>query len=57
VTGGKKGEALRQGKAVQVDGHHAGEEVVVAAERPGSEGVHEYMPNTQIFHIMMWAYG
>jgi alkaline phosphatase len=57
VVGGKKGESILEGKAVNVDGHHAGEEVVVAAQGPGSERVHGYMPNTQIFHIMMQAYG
>lgn len=46
-----------RGKAVRMDGSHTGEEVVVAAQGPGANRVHGYMPNTQIFHIMMQAYG
>lgn len=57
VVGGKKGESILEGDVVTVDGHHAGEEVVVAAQGPGSERVRGYMLNTQIFHIMMQAYG
>ncbi len=57
VIGGKKGDPLLEGKAIRVDGSHTGEEVVVAAEGPGSERVHGYMPNTQVFQIMMEAYG
>jgi len=33
------------------------EEVVVAAKGPGAERVRGFMPNTQLFHIMMAAYG
>ena len=57
VDGGKKGEALLEGAGIRVGGSHTGEEVVAAAEGPGSERVRGYMPNTQIFHIMMQAYG
>jgi len=69
VHGGNRGEPLLQdeegaatkgayrGKAVRVDGSHTGEEVIIAARGPGAERVHGYMPNTQIFHIMMQAYG
>jgi alkaline phosphatase len=46
-----------QGKAVRRDGTHTGEEVIVAAQGPGSDRVRGYMPNTQIFHVMMDAYG
>lgn len=57
VRGGKRGEPVLEGDALRVEGSHTGEEVVVAAEGPGSERVRGYMPNTQIFHIMMQAYG
>ena len=39
------------------DGTHTGEEVIVAAQGPGSDRVRGYMLNTQIFHVMMDAYG
>jgi alkaline phosphatase len=68
--GGKRGEPLFSadgpdakqdraylGKAVRMDNSHTGEEVIVAAEGPGSENVHGYMPNTKIFEIMMQAFG
>jgi alkaline phosphatase len=57
VAGGRKGEPVLDNKALRVGGGHTGEEVVVAAEGPGSERIRGYMPNTQIFHIMMQAYG
>jgi alkaline phosphatase len=37
--------------------HHAGEEVLIAAEGPGSENVHGYMHNTDIFKVLMSAFG
>ena len=40
-----------------MDNGHTGEEVVVAAQGPGAEAVHGFFPNTQLFHIMMAAYG
>jgi alkaline phosphatase len=40
-----------------VKGHHAGEEVLVAAEGPGAERVHGFLSNTDLFRIMMAAYG
>ncbi len=71
TDGGKRGEPLLRddddgysedgktyrGKAVRMDGDHTGEEVVVAAQGPGAERVRGYMLNTQIFRIMMQAYG
>lgn len=42
---------------VRVDDSHTGEEVLVTAKGPGAERVHGFMPNTEIFHIMMAAYG
>lgn len=57
IRGGKKDESVLDDESLQVQGGHTGEEVVVAAEGPGSELVRGYMPNTQVFHIMMQAYG
>ncbi len=42
---------------VKVDGSHSAEEVLVAAEGPGSTAVRGIFPNTRIFRIMMDAYG
>jgi alkaline phosphatase len=36
---------------------HTGEEVLVAAQGPGAERVHGYLSNTDLFGIMMAAYG
>lgn len=44
-------------KPVNVGTAHTGEEVLVAAMGPGASRVHGYMPNTQIFHILMQAFG
>ena len=57
VSGGRKGEPVVVGAGIRVGGSHTGEEVIVAAEGPGSERVRGYLPNTQVFHIMMQAYG
>ncbi|MGH9370231.1 MAG: alkaline phosphatase, partial [Vicinamibacterales bacterium] len=43
--------------AVRVDNGHTGEEVLVAARGPGAERVSGYMANTDIFRVMMAAYG
>jgi alkaline phosphatase len=47
------------GKApnVRVDDGHTGEQVLVAAKGPGAERVHGYILNTDLFHIMMAAFG
>ena len=37
--------------------HHAGEEVLIAAEGPGSENVHGFMHNTDIFKVFLSAFG
>jgi len=50
----KPAEATR---GLVVKGHHAGEEVLVAAEGPGAERVHGFLSNTDLFRIMMAAYG
>jgi alkaline phosphatase len=49
-TGGKK-------PAIRVDNSHTGEEVLVSAQGPGSERVHGFFANTDLFHVMMRAYG
>lgn len=36
---------------------HTGEEVLAAAQGPGSEQLNGFIPNTQLFEIMMAAYG
>jgi alkaline phosphatase len=43
--------------AVRMENGHTGEEVLVAAQGPGSERVSGYMSNTDIFRVMMQAYG
>lgn len=43
--------------AVSLEDEHTAEEVPVLADGPGSERVHGYISNTDIFHIMMAALG
>ena len=43
--------------ALRVGRSHTGEEVVVAAQGPGAEQVRGFMPNTQLFHVIMNAWG
>ena len=43
--------------ALRMDNGHTGEEVLVAAQGPGAERVRGYMSNTEIFRVMMDAYG
>lgn len=43
--------------AVRMENGHTGEEVLVAAQGPGAERVRGYMANTDIFRVMMAAYG
>ena len=50
------GESVPQ-KNVTVYGHHSAEQVLVAAKGPGAERVKGFLDNTQLFHIMMAAYG
>ena len=66
LRGGKKGKPLLStpeatapaGKPnVRVDNGHTGEDVVVAVQGPGSEKVQGFFSNTQLFRIMMAAYG
>jgi alkaline phosphatase len=42
---------------VRMNGSHTGEEVLVAAKGPGASRVHGFLPNTQLFHIMLEAFG
>jgi alkaline phosphatase len=43
--------------SVWMDNAHTGEEVLVAAQGPGAERVRGYMANTDLFRVMMAAYG
>ena len=65
LRGGRKGEPLlpKPGASddnakpkIRVDNGHTGEEVLVAAQGPGAERVHGFIPNTEVFYIMMAAY-
>ena len=53
--GTPKGEDILP--AMKVEGHHDAEEVLVLADGPGAEQVHNFFPNTHLFNIMMSAYG
>jgi len=68
VRGGRKGRPLLEPAAsgaqaaqgrpnVRMDDGHTGEHVLVAAQGPGATRVHGYLANTDLFHIMMAAYG
>lgn len=63
LRGGKRGDPLplevpTPPKApIQVADGHTGEEVVVAAQGPGAGRVRGFFKNTDLFHIMMAAYG
>ena len=43
--------------ALRMDNGHTGEEVLAAAQGPGAERVRGYMANTDLFKVMMAAYG
>jgi alkaline phosphatase len=72
LRGGRLGQPLLEGleaaeleapkgplriPAVRMDNGHTGEEVLIAAQGPGAERVRGYMANTDIFGVMMGAYG
>lgn len=72
IRAGKKGEPLFSADTpadlgrgqktivtenVRRDDGHTGEEVIVAAQGPGSERVHGFVANTDLFGIMMQALG
>lgn len=42
---------------IRMENGHTGEGVLVAAQGPGAERVHGFLANTELFHIMMTAYG
>ena len=43
--------------AVRMDNGHTGEEVLVAAQGPGADRVRGYLDNTELFGVMMDAFG
>jgi len=51
------GQPGKTAKGLVVGGHHAAEEVIVAAQGPGAERVHGFFSSTELFRIMMAAYG
>ncbi len=67
VRGGKPGEPIlpderaettvKAKAAIRMEDGHTGEQVLVAAQGPGAERVHGFLANTDLFHIMMAAYG
>ena len=42
---------------LRMDNGHTGEEVLAAAQGPGAERVRGFMANTDLFRVMMAAYG
>lgn len=42
---------------VALGSEHSGEDVLIAATGPGAERLHGFIPNTQLFNLMMDAYG
>jgi alkaline phosphatase len=44
-------------KGILVNGHHSGEQVLVAADGPGSDRIHGFISNTDLFRIMLSAWG
>lgn len=72
LRGGLHGRALLEGleaaeaaapkgpiriPSLRMDNGHTGEEVLVAAQGPGAQRVRGYMANTDLFGVMMAAYG
>ncbi len=55
--GSEGGTASTRKPNIVVGGGHSGEQVLVAALGPGAERVHGFIYNTDLFHIMMAAYG
>jgi alkaline phosphatase len=53
----KNGTLTDDKPAVAVGTMHTGEEVLVAAQGPGSEKVSGILSNTDLFHVMMSAFG
>ena len=72
IRGGRHGEPFLEGleaaeaanpkgpiriTTVRMENGHAGEAVMVAAQGPGAQRVRGYMANTDVFSVMMGAYG
>ena len=72
IRGGLRGKPLLEGleaaeqeapkgpiriPTLRMENGHAGEEVLVAAQGPGASRVRGYMANTDLFRVMMQAYG
>jgi len=63
LRGGKPGQPIEtessaeKKTALRMDDGHTGEEVLVSAQGPGAERVHGFLANTDLFRIMMAAYG
>jgi alkaline phosphatase len=72
IHSGRKGEPLLPGVTdpefgddqetvrlanIRRDDDHTGEDVVVTAQGPGAERVRGFLSNTDLFHVMMAAYG
>ncbi len=55
LQNGLKADAVTKG--LRMNDSHTGEEVLVAAQGPGSQRVNGFLPNTGLFQIMMDAYG
>jgi alkaline phosphatase len=55
--GGEHDAAGQGGLNVRVDDGHTGEQVLVSGQGPGAELLHGFISNTDLFHIMMAAYG
>jgi len=55
-TQGEKSVTLRTG-SLRMENSHTGEPVIVAAKGPGAERVRGFMLNTDLFNVMMDAYG
>jgi alkaline phosphatase len=51
------GQVLSANPPLRVDDGHTGEEVVVAATGPGARRVRGFLSNTDLFHVMLAAYG
>ena len=51
------GEAMPVNPPIRMDDGHTGEEVVVAAQGPGARRVNGFIANTDLFRIMLAAYG
>ena len=57
ITDTTPGQPRAANPPLRVDDGHTGEEVVVAARGPGARLVHGFIANTDLFRIMMAAYG